>query len=366
MKIQRIEAYAARYTAATSSFVMSGGRTVSGIEATVVKVVTDDGVIGWGEQSPFPGYMVADPGTCRAALAVLGGALIGEDPTRPKRVQQVMRQHLKGNHATRSMVDIACWDIIGKSRDAPVSALTGGILHHEIPVIRAIGIGSPEAMRDSMAALVTEGYDRVQVKLGDDWRIDAKRATACLEAAGESTTVVFDANGNWRPDEAVRFAAAIGGPQFIEQPCDRVAQCLSVRERSNCLLILDESLATVTATLPLVTRYGIDAAMLKMSRFGGVTPTLLVRDVCERMGVPVIIEDGGAGDILAAASAQLAASTDPKWLFSGSLTNVIINERIVSGAPRHVNGRALVPTGPGLGLGDVDEEFLGEPIMSIS
>lgn len=365
MRIDRIEAYAVRYHA-EPPLTLSGGRRITAIEGTVVKVYTDDGLVGWGEQSPFPGYMVADAYASRAALAALGEVLIGVDPRRPKHVQRLMRARLKGHHATRAMLDTACWDILGKSLGVPVAALTGGVLAPEQKLLRAIGIGPAAAMAETMAALVADGYEYVQVKLGDDWRADVERATACLASAAVDTTVIFDANGHWRTVDAVRFATAIGPGHILEQPCDTVAQCLAVRDRTGSLLSLDESLVTLTAALPVVQTAGLDAAMVKLSRFGGITPTLLLRDVCERAGVPVIVEDGGPGDIQAAASMQVAASTDPAWLFCGSLTNVIVRERLASGAPRHTDGRARLPSGPGLGLGEVDEDRLGDPVLVIT
>jgi L-alanine-DL-glutamate epimerase-like enolase superfamily enzyme len=105
--------------------------------------------------------------------------------------------------------------------------------------------------------------------------------------------------------------------------------------------------------------------MLKLSRFGGITPLSRVRDWCEELGVPVIMEDGGAGDVIAAASAHLAASTRPDRLLSGSLTSVLVRERLASEAPRPERGYAAAPAGAGLGLGDVDETALGEPILVV-
>jgi L-alanine-DL-glutamate epimerase-like enolase superfamily enzyme len=366
MRIDRVELFSVRYTAAGSTFVMSGGKEVGDLDGVVVRLHTDDGLVGWGEQTPFPSYMVAHSEGAMAALGVLGSAVLGADPRDVKHIQSLMRSALKGHHYARSAIDLACWDILGKAAGLPVAQLMGGALQKDFALIRAIGIAPPNVMRESASELLAEGYQRIQVKLGDDdWRVDLERARACLEVLEGADTVVFDANTHWRKDHAVRFVTELGGRRYIEQPCATIDECLYVRRQTGCLLILDESLVRRRDVLTSLVTENVDAAMLKMSRFGGITPVRQVRDLCEEVGVPVIIEDGGAGDILAAASAQLAASTQPASLFSGSLTNVFVKERLASHAPRHRNGRALLPDGPGLGLGEVDVEFLGRPVMTI-
>lgn len=365
MKISRVELYAVRYTAAGAPFVMSGGTVVADLEGVVVKLHTGEGLVGWGEQTPFPGYMAAHVDGAKAALAELGSAVLGADPRDVKGVQQRMKTALKGHHYARSAIDLACWDVLGKSAGMPVAHLLGGALQREFPLIRAVGIAEPERMRETAGALADEGYQCVQVKLGDDWRLDVERARRCLDVLADVDTVVFDANAHWRKDHAVRFVAELGGRRYIEQPCRTVEECLHVRRQTGCLLILDESLTKRREVLTTLVGENLDAAMLKMSRFGGITPIREMRDLCESVGVPVIIEDGGAGDVLAAASAQLAASTRPEMLFSGSMTNVFVKERLASGAPQHRDGRGVLPVGDGLGLGEVDEDLLGRPFLTV-
>lgn len=365
MRITRVELYDVRYTAAGAPFVMSGGTVVSDLEGVVVKLHTDEGVVGWGEQTPFPSYMAAHADGARVALRVLATAVLGADPREVKTVQLLMRNALKGHHYARSALDLACWDVLGKAAGMPVAHLLGGALQESFPVIRAIGIGTPETMRAEAAELAAQGYSRVQVKLGDDWRLDVERAQRCLAELPDVDTVVFDANTHWRKDEAVRFVSELGGRRYVEQPCRTVEECLQVRQRTGCLLILDESMYRGRGIWSTLAGEAPDAVMLKLSRFGGITPLRQVRDFCEEVGVPVIIEDGGAGDVLAAASAQLAASTQREWLFSGSLTNVFVRERLSAAAPRHEAGHGTLPTGPGLGLGEVDEDLLGAPIAVV-
>ena len=346
---------------------MSDGRVFSGLAATLVKVTTDEGLHGWGEQTPFPGYMAAHAGGARANIAALSTGIIGADPTNVTSVQQMMRRSLKGHHAARSALDMACWDIKGKQAGQSVSQLLGGVTQASFPVLRAIGVTTPVESAIRLNELADEGATFIQVKLEGDPEHDVARVNACLDAVPDQVSLSFDANGGFRQDQAVSFAAGIGFTRhYVEQPCDSLDACLSVRDRTGCNLILDESLVTLSKSIPLLSTHRPDGAMLKLSRFGGITPTITVSRVCEALGIPFIVEDGGAGDIIAAASAQVTAASDPRYLLSGSLTNVLIQTRMASNAPRYAAGRASLPQGDGLALGEVDESALGAPEITIT
>jgi L-alanine-DL-glutamate epimerase-like enolase superfamily enzyme len=109
----------------------------------------------------------------------------------------------------------------------------------------------------------------------------------------------------------------------------------------------------------------MDCAMLKLSRFGGISRIKLARDVCRQWGLSVTMEDSGGGDVVTAAMAHLAASTSPKSLLNGMLINMLVNERIAEGTPAPRDGWSEVSRRPGLGI-TVDERALGAPLFSIT
>src|SRR5581483_12515626 len=160
-------------------------------------------------------------------------------------------------------------------------------------------------------------------------------------------------------------AALEDTPIYVEQPCRPLAACVAVRRRSQRPFILDESLSDLDALLEARRADGMDAAMLKLSRFGGISRLRLVRDLCQQWGLAVTIEDSGGGDVVSAAMAHLSASTRPGCLLNGSLINMIVNEQIAEGAPRPERGVGRAPRGAGLGI-SVDERALGAPLFSIS
>ena len=368
MQITRIDVFQFHYTFAHGPMALSGGRTVSSQDSTLVKISTDEGLVGWGEECPFsPTYMVAFAEGARAAIQVIAPALLGADPRQVERIYARMDGALYGHAYAKSPLDIACCDILGQAAGLPISDLLGGTFQPEFPLYGAVGLNSPERMAERSAELLEQGFRRAQVKVGGDWRDDVRRAQACVEVLGDRMDVVIlDANAYWSQHAAANFIAALEhAPIYLEQPCRTLAENLAIRRRTARPMILDENLTDLDA-LQAAQALGImDAAMLKLSRFGGITRLRLARDLCQQWGLAITIEDSGGGDIVSAASAHLAASVRPGLLLNGSLINRNVVERLAEGAPTPQRGIGRVPPGPGLGI-QVHERALGKPLLSVT
>ena len=222
MKITRIDVHRFRYTLAGGPLTLSGGRTVEAEDSTLVKISTDEGLTGWGEGCPFsPTYMLAFPEGARAAIQLMGPALLGADPREIEQVYARMDSVLYGHAYAKSPIDIACWDLLGQATGLPVSDLLGGTFQARFPIYQVVGVNRPEAMRERSEQLLAQGFRRFQVKVGSGhWRLDVQRARACLDVLRDQEVVIVDANAYWRQHEAAQFIAAIEDePIYLEQPC---------------------------------------------------------------------------------------------------------------------------------------------------
>ena len=368
MKISRIDVYRFRYTLRGGPLTLSGGRTVGAEDSTLVKISTDDGLVGWGEECPFsPTYMLAFAEGARAAIRLMAPALLGADPRQIDHIGARMDDVLYGHAYAKSPIDIACWDLLGQATGLPLSDLLGGSAQPRFPIYSVVGVNQPEAMRARCEEARAGGFRRFQVKLGSGhWRLDVRRAQACLEVVRDQEVVIVDANAYWRQHEAAQVIAALEDePIYVEQPCRSLGECLAIRRRTARPMILDETLTELDALLTAQAAGAMDCAMLKLSRFGGISRLRLARDLCRQWGLAVTMEDSGGGDVVTAAMAHLAASTPPQSLLNGMLINTIVNERIAEGTPEPRDGWAEVSRRPGLGI-TVDEKVLGEPLFSVS
>ncbi|MBB5157153.1 mandelate racemase/muconate lactonizing enzyme family protein [Saccharopolyspora phatthalungensis] len=366
MKIIGLDVYEHLLSYAHGQYAMSGGRVATHQVSTLVRVRTDEGIDGWGECCPLGGTYLPDfPNGVRAAIAELGPGLLGLDPCQTAVVRAQMNATLLGAQGGKSAVDIACWDILGKTTNKPVSMLLGGVLQEDFPLYEAVPLAEPHQMAEFIAARREAGITCFQVKVGNDPRDDARRAAAAVEAAGQSR-VICDANGGWRLNDAIIAARAMADlPIYLEQPCRTTADSARVRHVTALPLVMDETVVTPADLYDAKAQVEAGAVNLKLGRLGGIGPLRLMRDLAVGLGMTVSIEDTWGGDIVTAAVAHLAANTAADDLLSVSFFNDWTNEHVATVGPTSHAGRGRATTAPGLGV-EVDLTALGEPLFTIS
>ncbi len=365
MKITQIDVFQVRYGLVDKSYAWSGGHSVSSFVSNIVKISTDQGVSGYAEVCPLgSAYMDAYAGGVPAGIRELTPALIGKDPLHIRTMNVVMDSVLGGHNFLKSPIDIACWDILGKVAGLPVCALIGGTYGDDYPLYRAIPQRSPSEMAEDVKRYRAEGYRRFQLKVGGETEQDIRRITACLDVIGEGEVLVADANTGWRLHQALRVLNALADRDFyVEAPCATYEECLIIRKKTRLPFILDE---VMTGIHPLVRAYhdgAMDCINIKISRVGGLTKAVQMRNLCEQLGIAMTIEDSWGGDITTATIAHLAGSTRPEFLFTSTDFNSYIDLTIAEDAPRRSNGRLSVPKGAGLGI-SIDEQKLGKPVFT--
>jgi cis-L-3-hydroxyproline dehydratase len=362
-----VDVYEVRYTHVGGAFAMSGGRAADEQDATVVRIETDGGSVGWGEQCVFtPSFLPGFGPSTRVVLEPLARAILGTDPCQVEVVYARMEATIRGYAYAKSALDIACWDLFGKATGRRVADLLGGIRQEELSLYTGVGISPLDETRERCAQALAAGFRQVQVKVGTaSWRDDVTRIEACVEALGDVDRIIVDANGYWPQADAMRVVAAVDHLDvYIEQPCASVVECAQVRRRSRRPFILDEVLTGSREILEAHRNDALDAVRLKLANVGGITPVRRARDVAVALGLPLTVEDSGGGDIVSAAATHLACSTEPKLLLGGYLPSAMVAERIATGAPRAEQGVARLPLGPGLGI-EIDESALGKPVLRI-
>jgi L-alanine-DL-glutamate epimerase-like enolase superfamily enzyme len=365
VRIARVDVYGYDLTYVHGRYVMSGGRVIETLASTVVRITTDDGVEGFGEVCPLgPAYLPAHAAGARAALAELAPAVLGLDAGNLGAVNAAMDTALLGHGYSKSAIDTACWDILGRATGRPVCDLLGGRLADSFPLYFAVPLGPPEEMAAYVQARRDEGIHRFQLKIGGDPYEDAERTRTVVAETGPEDVVVADANGGWGIQDAVLAARAIEDLErvFLEQPCETLEECLVVRQRTTLPMVLDECIRDVQSLLRAHSERALEAFNLKISKVGGLTRAKLMRDLAVALGLRVTIEDTWGGDLVTAAVSQLAASTPPDTLFTVSFMNDWTNEHVAGHQPRSEHGFGSAPTQPGLGI-DVDVGALGEPLF---
>ncbi len=336
MKITRISAYQVDLPLHEGRYSWSGGKSVDVFDSTVVRIETDEGVVGHGEVCPLgPAYLPSYAEGARTGIAAIGPDLIGADPTQLDVVNRLMDRALKGHPYAKSPIDMACWDILGKVSGLPISTLLGGTYGEDFVLYRAISQRSPQEMADNVEMYREQGYRRFQLKVGGDPDTDIERVRVVGATMNTGEKLIADANTGWLMHEAARVVRAVDDVDvYIEQPCLSYDECLSIRRRTSHPFVMDETIDGLDVLMRGHADDAMDVVNIKISKFGGLTKARQARDLCASLGIAMTIEDSWGGDIITAAISHLAHSTPPELLFTATDFNSYVTVDIADGAPQ--------------------------------
>ncbi|MEM9200065.1 MAG: mandelate racemase/muconate lactonizing enzyme family protein [Actinomycetota bacterium] len=359
MQIAEIRVHQHDIVVADGMYQMSTSE-VSGLDSTVVEVITDTGLRGFGETTPLgPTYQEQHALGARAAIAEIAPVLIGADPRRSSLVYRAMDTALHGHRYAKAAVDVACWDLAAKHYDERLCDLLGGAVRPSVPSYYGVMPDTVERTAAAAAKREAEGYRRIQVKAGGrPLADDIDTVLAVADALSPTTRLLVDPNRGWTMRDTLEFSIACRSvPLTIEQPCRTYDEHRRIADKLNHPLFLDES----TVDVPTVTRAIAEGVAqgfgMKLSRIGGITPLRLVRDLCAEHSVPLTIDDTWGGDLTAAATVHMGA-TVPDHVYEGTWISYPYQEPAYpcrTPAVMPVGGSVAVPDGPGLGVEpDVD------------
>ncbi len=341
--------------------------TVSSLDTTIVEVVADTGVKGYGEVCPIgPVYQPQHALGARSALEEMAPHLIGLDPLQIDCVYAQMDGALNGHAYAKAAVDIALWDMAGKTYGVRVCDLLGGGRRASVPSYYAIGVTDPDTAAEQAREKQAQGFRRLQLKVGGrELEADLAAIRKVHEVLRPGVKLAVDANRGWTVRDALCVSIECRDLPFImEQPCSTLEEIASIRGRTHQPIFIDEAAEGLLVVLRAAGHGLCDGFGLKITRMGGLSPMRTIRDVCKACRLPFTCDDSWGGDIIAAACVHIAA-TVPSPLLEG----VWIAASYINGHYDRVNGIEIeegairVPQGPGLGI-TPEPGIWGDPVLS--
>lgn len=366
MKIKRIDVHQVDLPYSGGVYLLSGGREYRSFDATIVRIETDTGLEGWGESTPFGSTYVASHALgVRAGIAEIAPALIGLDPRRVDRINDAMDDALLGHLHAKTALDVACWDVFGKSVGLPCCELLGGRTDVKMPVISSIYTGEPDDMRRRVAEHRARGYRAHSVKVGDDPMMDAARIEASLADRKPGEYFIVDANGGMTVESSLRMLSLLPrGLDFVlEAPCATWREIVSLRRRSTVPIIWDELADSDSAIANLVAEDAAEGIGLKISKNGGLTRGHRQRDMCVAAGLTVSVQETTGSDIAFAAIVHLGQTVPRRYLRCVLETRDMVSCKTADGDFPVVDGLVVAPDAPGLGI-TPRRNVLGKPVAS--
>ena len=364
MKITKVEAIELRLP--ESSLGPESGAQ----NALVVKVHTDEGIVGLGEVDSCPPVIKAtiDAPISYTQVSGLGQLLIGENPLDIKTLNDKMYQ-FSFYYGRRAVVvhaiggiDIALWDIAGKYYHQPIYQLLGGAFHKKIRAYASILFGRDgNETREIGKKWVNKGFTAVKFgwgPMGESEKKDLELVEGARRGVGDKKDVLVDAGCCWDTLTAIRRARQFEDYNifWLEEPLaqDNLDGYRRLTSVSNIPIAAGEGDSGRFAWRDLIERGGIHIAQIDLAR-NGFTEAVRIADMAEDHGLRVVNHFYTAGINLAAGLHWLA-----------SRKTAFICEYCVEETPTRwdvtkqkmeidAEGFVHVPEGPGLGV-DLDEE----------
>ncbi|MEM9031246.1 MAG: enolase C-terminal domain-like protein [Pseudomonadota bacterium] len=364
MKITRISVYQ-QDLPLEYPYWLSGGRLkFEALDATFVKLDTDEGLIGWGEGTPWGHtYVPAHGPGIRAGLQTMAAFLLGRDPRRVLEVERAMDHALPGHLYAKAPIDMACWDIAGQAAGLPIADLMGGGSRTQRPIASSVGAKTVEDTRAVLARYRDRGYVLHSVKIGGDVARDIARIRDVETGRPDTERILYDVNRSWTRAQALRVMRATEdlGVMF-EQPCESLDDIAAIRPLHGAPVSVDESLVTLQDAARIARDGLAEVFGIKLNRVGGLTRAARMRDIALAHGIDIFVMATG-GSVLADTEALHLAATVPDHAMLGvwACQDMITAEIAGGRGPRAQDGHLTLPDLPGLGV-HPDEASLGAPV----
>ncbi|KAB7706621.1 dipeptide epimerase [Bacillus aerolatus] len=360
MKIVKAELFGIHLPLKTP-FIISYA-TFHHMPSVIVKLETDNGLIGWGEAVPDEHVTGESFFGCIEILRhILLPTVLGEYPFQIEKIHHKMNEAIIANPAAKAAIDIACYDLMGKASGLPVYDLIGGKSHAELTYPKVLSIEEPAVMAEKARAAIASGFHSLKLKVGTDTQMDVKRIQAVREAVGFNVPIRVDVNQGWQT-----YAAAIGAMKqleplqlaWIEQPIriGDIDGLAKIKQQCTVPLMADESIQHGEHLIEMVKKEAVDKINIKLMKCGGIFPAISIAKAAEYAGIDCQIGSmvessiGSAAGYHAAISRKNITSTEltGPLLFSKDIGDLTYDVPFV-----HLNDK------PGLGL-TINESALKE------
>ena len=344
----------------------------------IIEIITDEGIIGWGEamchgaQPPEITKTIID--------SLLKPFLIGQDPfdvevlwgkmynaTQPYGRRGLVINAISG-------LDIALWDCIGKYLGKPIYKLLGGAYRTEVEpyatgFFREEGKKYPDAAIEEALAFKERGFKAMKVKLGYGVEEDIKTIVAIRNAIGEDIKLMVDVNCAYNPGSARRFLKGAEGANifWLEEPVtpDDISGYRQLRTLTGTYIAMGECEFSKIGFRDWFQAEAVDIIQPDLCYAGGFTECRKIATLAETYHVMIVPHLWGSG-IGLAASLQFIATLPPCPMTHKPIEQMLefdqsshpFRQDLIFGAiPSRGGAKVEIPSKPGIGV-EINREIL--------
>ncbi len=335
-----------------------GGTVWSKLSYLLIRVETEDGLVGWGETF---GYN-AIAASIAAMETVVKPLALGKDTSDLATLMAGLKKslHLFGRSGpvqyALSGLDIALWDLAGKRAGKPVAGLLAQEPRSTVPAYKSfMRLQQPDIVSRACERAVRQGYQSIKLH-----EITVEAVAAARKAIGDTIGLTLDVNCEWSADEAIRMANQLlpYKLKWLEEPVwppEDMTGLARLRKTVDIPLALGENLANAWSFFPLLDEGVVDYFQPSVTKMGGISEFSLVAQAAARHERKLAPHSPYFGPGLLATLHLAAAFPNIGGIeiFGVDLESPLFGSVGTVGS----DGSIAIPLGPGLGC-DPDPEVI--------
>ena len=328
----------------------TGQRAVgwNALEMVLLRLETDTGLVGWGDA--FSYHCAA---SVQAALETMVKPLVlGREVTAIESLMYELQQklHLWGRYGITlfalSGLDIALWDLAGKSANLPLCKLWGGT-PKSLPAYASLFFyGEPQAVAERCRTALNQGYEYIKLHEVDESAVQAAR-----EEIGAAIPLMIDTNCPWTPEQARLMALKFKAydPYWLEEPIfppEDYPALAQLQREVGVSLAAGENACTAFQFRDMFAAGAVKYAQPSVTKVGGITEFRKIVTLAETSAVTVMPHAPYFGPGFMATLQLMGAMPQPGLVerfyldLEASLYGTLIDP---------IEGQISIPNGPGLG-----------------
>jgi L-Ala-D/L-Glu epimerase len=343
-------------------FITSLGRDDTA-ENVLVRIITEEGITGFGECSPYMPINGESQDTCFIVGQYFAKALKGKDPLQIGQCIQLMDTIIYGNSSIKSAFDMALYDIAAQVAGMPLYQFIGGSNNKTIITDYTVSIGEPDKMAADAVKIKEQGYPAIKVKLGKNGKKDVERMKAIRAAVGDAIPLRIDANQGWEVEEAIETLNALAplNIQHCEEPIARwnFLQLPRIKKESPIPIMADECCSDDHDAERLIQLNACDYLNIKLGKSGGIFKALKMVRMAEQASIHLQVGAMLESRLAMTAFAHFSLCSPIIEHYDFDTALMFSEDPVTGGIVYEKNGVVKVPEVAGLGA-TVDEGWLNQ------
>jgi len=361
MKITKIEAIPFHIPFLPDLHLKFAYRTSTGADHVLVRIYTDDGIIGISEAPARPQiYGETQESIISVIDKYLGPSIQGKDPFQLDAIHSLL-DRIPYNYCAKASIDIALHDLMGKYMNLPIYQFLGGKSQNSIPLSWMVGINSKEKMIDECKRFLNMGIKAFKIKAGLDFDDDLDNFIAIRTALDDGVILYLDANQGYKSTKkTIRLVKELVKYDlcWIEEPLPIVDKKgrLEVASAIPVPILGDESCFTPYEVAEELKLGAVGMVLIKVARTGFYNTRKIIY-LCQQAGIPCLIGSQGDSSLGAVASSHIAVAFNNIMFPSEISYHLRMQGDLLIDPPKFKNGELIIADKPGLGV-DVAEDAL--------